>query len=151
MSQLILTADEVTGLFESLGAVPWRGQLIADSRYACPTRAWVEGEFTRGLFKFTAAISAVTYAIDEWDCDNFTACAALFGHLCHKDTAIKSSGTALAVGEFWFTTRNGHPHAINVLIVNNGGKPLINFYEPQSLKIVNLNQKEIESCSGLRF
>lgn len=124
------------------------GPLITfrDQTYALPTRADLE-RITAG-WMYVAKVLGFTYQAESQDCDKFSRFAAAYAGLVHaKQTqeveAITPGGFPL--GEFYYVSPAG-THAITVAIVGEGERLEVVWMEPQTGKLMELTQAEIESC-----
>jgi hypothetical protein len=146
-----LTDLEVVANMRSNNVVPWDGYAIADLAYELPSEEWVTDKLPNILWNFIHDLKQTKYIEESNDCDDFAKMAAAFTHLLHSNTPNREKNTGLAFGEFYYKI-NGDPklgHAINFsLVKSKGGFIKLLFFDPQTFKIVNLNQKELESCQN---
>lgn len=141
----------VLTLMTDIGALT-PNYITVDRNYSCPTRKFVEGEFSRALGAFISSMGTSGYKSSENDCDDYARAAAFFMGFLHHNTVHKISDTGIAFGEFYYTKAGAGGHAINVFLVHEeGNKVKILFYEPQTCSIVILSKEEIESCEYWRF
>lgn len=149
MSALTLTADGLNTHIDEWGCN--RGDvLIPDAAYAFPTMDYVRDVFSPWA-REKLAIIVGDYEAEDADCDDFAEVCACLAHTAHRKTLDRPRATALAFGEFWYTREDGADHAICCFVCLENNTYVLRFLEPQGCEIVNLTQKEIESCAMVRF
>lgn len=149
MSDLTLSSDALRAHLDEWGCGN-ADVLLADTTYALPTLAYVRDEFSSWAINELAA-SVGDYEAEDADCDDFAEECACLAHRAHRKTLDRPRATALAFGEFWFTREDGEAHAICCFVCLENDAYSLRFLEPQGCEIVNLTQKEIESCAMVRF
>jgi len=130
-----------------LSALP---TIILDKSYSIPTKTWIEKDFSESFSKFTFGLGIKDkYLTDSLDCDDIAQGAAFCAKYLHwKETKVKRG---LAFGEFHYNSSSVGPHAINIAIVSDAGKINVVFYEPQRRVLIELSDKERDSCAFIRF
>lgn len=125
---------------------------VADQTYALPSENWIKTEYSSALYSFLTSFKSSQWTSEENDCDNFASMSYSFSQILHHNTPSKLEKSSLAFGEFWYITKNGGGHAINVLITWAGENQYkVLFYEPQLQQIIALDKDEIDSCLFYRF
>jgi hypothetical protein len=122
--------------------VPRYGFAVSDDSYTFPTKEWVE-EFAHDFYLNTFLPK---WTKDSFDCDDHSKIVAGQARLYHYFHGGKESQTGIAFGEFYYRRDNGTPHAINFFITCQSNKFSLQFFEPQTLKIVTLSDKEKTNC-----
>ena len=118
--------------------------ITADQTYAKPKLDWLLGDYAEWFKAYRWKLG-----LDKWqrrhDCDDF---ARAYAQGCSDAWALTEEGKSegLAVGEFFYHSVNG-PHAIVCAFTPEGRV----FIEPQTCKLLNLSDKEINSCWYARF
>lgn len=145
---ITLTSAQVDQVFEREEIFGY--SLHADRSYAVPSLEWFEREFPVEWQRFSGAIMG-RYAAEARDCDDFARAGAFFAQLLHS-RSLRSTGTALAVGEFWYETARGN-HALVAAICQPEGTTnlVVAFFEPQPGRLVRLSAQEYRSCWARRF
>lgn len=149
MSALTLDGDSIMAHLDAWGVVTGN-ILIADATYAFPLQATVEGDFADMARPYLLQ-NVGDWTKEEGDCDDFAEECATLAHRMHRKTLARPRETALAFGEFWYTTTAGGGHAINVYMCLENGVWRLRFFEPQGCVSVRLTPEEIGSCQMLRF
>ena len=144
-----LTFDEVKAHLDEWGLAD-ADLLLADATYAFFTVEFVTGDFAVAAENYLAKIVG-NYEAEDADCDDFAEACACFAHAVHRKTLTRPRETAVAFGEFWFTTHEGEGHAINCFISLISDVWKLLFFEPQTCELVTLTPEEITSCEMLRF
>ncbi len=122
--------------------------LWADETYSLPDKTWLFGDFAAALKNFQFKFGVMGYRPSNNDCDNFAKIAVCFADILHSYSKID---TGIAIGEFWYVQDSGGAHAILVAIVMEDGKLKLKFMEPQTGEELKLSDKEIESCTLIKF
>lgn len=105
---------------------------LADTYYK-PCRAdWLTGEFDDWFRAALKALDLEKWVEENGDCDDKACLYSVLARICHAKTP-GSAGTALPVGELWFTQKTGGGHAVNVAVTSDQG---VVFIEPQIRKTV---------------
>ncbi len=125
------------------------GSLTLDSTYSLPTKDWVVNDFAPKYMDFIKQMKISDYTTEENDCDNFSLAAKFYANVLHHQEKSMAKHTGIAFGEFGYTqSMNGSNHAIDIILTQETNKTniVILFFEPQTGQLVNLTQKEYESC-----
>jgi hypothetical protein len=120
------------------------GELAVDSVYYAPSRVWVETELPLVQRRFLDAIQRAGFR-GPADCDDWTRATAL---------AAQTTVQGLAVGEYFYHTRRGTLHGVNVLLVavGEGAGLEVLFWEPQTRKAAQLDANEVgNGCIAWRM
>lgn len=124
--------------------------MILDKIYSIPTKTWIEKDFSESFSKFTFDLGIKDkFLAESLDCDDIAQGAAFWGKYLHWKEIKEKRG--LAFGEFHYNSSSVGPHAINIVIVSDAGKISVVFYEPQRRILVELTDKERDSCAFIRF
>lgn len=135
--------------FSDIKKIPWvkncQKVTFSDENYSIVKSSWVFDTFYPW---FQGELSR--YGISAWDkkfdCDDFAALFRVLCQVCHlKSAPSKTDG--LGVGEVSYDKDETSPHAINVVLTDNG--PI--FIEPQSGKQLILTKNEENSIYRVRF
>lgn len=121
-----------------------RQAILADSSYAQPTLAWLQGAFWQS-FKADRWAKVGSYTRKN-DCDNWARAYAQHAEDCHA-MSKGSDAEGLAVGEFFYTKDSGDGHAIVIAVIDDQ----VVFIEPQNGLTLQLTEAEILSCAFVRF
>lgn len=120
---------------------------VADARFVCVSKPWVANEFSVSWRMARMLFGLQPSSGDEaTDCDDYALACKVHANRLHRMTQKRPTNTALAFGVVWYTSRFGR-HAINVFWHAVGGKPVAEFYEPQTAEIVALTKSEFESIN----
>lgn len=126
-------------------------ELLPDRAYACPDRAWINGEFSEAFARLLWVLSAHEWTDQDNDCDDFARAAAWFSALLHHRTGERKK-QALAFGEFWYTRKSDvQNHGISIICLKENGQYVLVFWEPQTRSFVDLTPEELASCDTYRF
>jgi hypothetical protein len=148
---LMLDSLQVVEVMRGNGIIPFNGFAIADSAYELPSEEWFKNKFPAILGDFFKDLKQTRWVAESNDCDDFSKMAAAFAHLIHNNTPAHLKGTSLAVGEFYYKINgdNSQGHAINFAIVKTKeGKAKVVFMDPQTLSVVQLSEREVQSCDN---
>lgn len=147
---IVLTGLQVEELLQSEGIFGF--PVISDRAYAAPDLAWLtDGPFAKRWSKASEELGP--YNPESRDCDDFARGAAWCAQVEHSKDPDRPLGTAIAVGEFFYSTTRNTKHAILVAVCRMDGTNLaVAFFEPQSPpRFIRLDQVEYESCEFFRF
>jgi len=117
--------------------------------YALLSRPWLSLEFSR-YWTDTKQSFAYSYTFGSQVCHHFAQGCAVFAGLCYDSTPDRPKDAACCFGEMWYTTDAGVPHAINFAFVWENEKPVFVAFEPQASQIIQLSEKERNSCVFVR-
>ena len=124
--------------------------LIKDKNYIFPTVNWVKGPYTERLNKILFD-NGLTLALEEAnDCDDFARSGKFAASVAYLHDGNRIFKTALAFGECHYIPENildknnnfFTEHAINFFIVIEDFQWKLKFYEPQTRKLIELNEVE---------
>jgi hypothetical protein len=119
-----------------------------DEWYSVVNSAWLKGYYER--FRDDLFAKDVVGWQERFDCNKFAAAYASGAQLeFYRDKwGTWAPGTALAIGEFWYTPAGGTTgHAIVTALTERGRI----FIEPQSGREVTLTKAEIDSAYLVKF
>jgi hypothetical protein len=137
---MIVSAQELIDRLVDAG-IPLEAIRIKDGKYRLPTRAFIEGEFAQSFEAYKKSKGLNDYIPEVNDCDDFATRAV--GHIQELHTASEHQGCGIAFGRFSFFRDNGGAHELNVTVTDDG----VNFFEPQTSKIVEVNENERFLCT----
>jgi hypothetical protein len=124
---------------------------ISNDLYVIPTEDWFRNQLPAIIKQFQFDVKQGEYEANANDCDTFTKVAVVAARLSHLK-ANSVSETSIPIGEYYFTRADGAKHAIICGLVRTGmGQYKMMFLEPQTCKVIELSDKERESCSHILF
>lgn len=127
--------------------------IAADETYVMPARAWVTqdlaGLLRRRFFELgilSPVASAHSGPLGAFDCDDFADGAAFFAQVTARTGLRTPAGVVFGV--VYYTRDTGGRHALNFSLTQDAG---VIFFEPQTLREVQLSPTEIASVDFWRF
>lgn len=150
-----ISRAEIKIVMSRIGANPMDGYLVTRRNYHTTTLEWIWNSFVGANLKHKALIdsndlnhSVLAEGIEDEPAFKCTDHAALCASLA------RLLSPCIAFGSFWYLKDNGDGHAVCVAFVANQGPTAegawnmfqVVFFEPQSLQVVKLSQREIERC-----
>lgn len=126
---------------------------VGDEEFVLSTPTWMQSSFREFWHTFLVQ-SGFDYIREAQDCDDYARMAAAMSQMLHASNQGRPEGTALAVGEFWYSMGS---HAIVCAVHQDGSYLTLEFYEPQPDKngttftTVKLSEQQIRSCTHVRF
>lgn len=136
----IISAQELIDKLVDAG-IPLEAIKIKDGQYRLPTRAFIEGEFAQSFEAYKKRKKRNEYIPEVNDCDDFSTRAV--EHINDMHVQSDHKGCGIAFGRFSFFKDNGGAHELNVTVTDDG----VNFLEPQTSKIVEVNENERFLCT----
>jgi len=121
--------------------------IFADRDYLLPDKRWLLGDAADAWRDVKERLGVAAYKAGSNDCDNFTRLWVAWMQILHHRTLGAETGTALAVGEFWYQSETlGGPHDTGVFIYAEDGDLKVGFFEPQTEKQIFLSRDEQTTC-----
>ncbi len=145
----VITASDVQDIMDMNSMVFTSDPWVLDELFVLPTKAWIEGEFSRGLKQYLANLKSLKYKKIVNDCDNFALNAWVFARACHVSTDFESRegslpNAGIAFGVFVYSpSQTGPRHMRNFVICENR---TLWFYEPQIRGIAVMTDEEKWEC-----
>lgn len=120
---------------------------VTHKKYLYPTREWVQQRFAPYWFDYRNR-NKLMYDVDATNCESFSFQA----HFASQEL----EGVNVAVGVFFYMpdknkAKGGPGHAVNIMVINEGERLVVDFWEPQTSQFVKLSLDEIGSCSFFYF
>jgi hypothetical protein len=137
----MITNGQIADLAWAAG-IPVQVLKFCDKNYECPDYAWLQDTFAGALENFRKTQGISRYVPEGNDCDDFSEDTRFFARLTYRKTKPTAQST-FACGLFSYRQDNGTLHMINVFVVND---ERFVYWEPQADRIIQLSQKEKESC-----
>jgi hypothetical protein len=134
-----VTRDQLFTALSRAGVQPIQWTMM-DEDYNCPTREWVQNEFSTAYWNNLKSLGLENYVSEGNDCDDFARLAWAMASVCNARTQPRKG---ITFGIFCYVTREDVGHAINVFVTGDGH---VRFWEPQTCREVALTPDEISSC-----
>lgn len=150
-----MTSDQLQLILSPLGkGVAQTTSQISAENYACPSREWLEGDFSSALKTDLDRLGASRYVLGKDDCRIFSLYAMALAYLCHNLGTNATSAVSFGMVNYLKAVPNGLPvgHRVNLVVVEDTPVEFTPvFYEPQLAQIVQLTQDELDSVNGYYF
>ena len=153
-----IMAQHLVYTFENLPKTSkGRITMVSDAVYWCPTKMWLENTLLPYCEKIFNERGARYRS--QYDCDDFSRDFLSIALDRFRQENVKLPINSLCVAEAWYVTSYaefmrslGFPaddHAINFVVVSDDNEVV--FIEPQTCKIIQLTEQEIQSIYFIRF
>ena len=139
----VINATDMRILLAKAGLKCEQPEMVGDANYRMVDEVWFNAHFPGIYRQFLGGLRQAGFQSIPKDCDDHARAASMCAQM-----ALPS----MAVGEYWFHTKEGTLHAVNVVVTTVDSKPHVIFWEPQTQKPVELTEDEIKNgCVAWRM
>lgn len=129
--------------------IPLNKLFLFDSFYTPVSTKFVFDNIASDIFDATK--TGPIYSAEQYDCDDEALSAMVIARRSYYGRTGEKRSVAILFGEFHYHRAIGGRHAINCFITKDGNGHKLEFFEPQTWKLVQLTPEEIQSCTFCRF